>query len=366
MNKYKNPFRPAFGSIPLALAGREQIVNDILVGLDNAPGDPNRATIFVGGRGTGKTVLLAKIAELAEEKGWVGVNVTSGPNILDDIIIETVRKAGHLISPKTRKQIAGFSVAGVSVDFENKDEKTNWRREMTDVLEELNANGTGLLITVDEVSVEDEGLKILIDNFQHFVRERRDVAVLLAGLPGNVSQMLTDRKISFLRRAFKREMESISTTEVAYAMKQTISLGGRTIGDEALWAAAEKTEGFAFLIQLLGYHMWRQSPDEEEISLSDVGSALSFAMKDMREMMFEVTMNELTDREKMFVSAMSVDDGVSEIIEVSDRMGISPNNAVKIRKRLIERGVISSAGRGRVKLEMPMMLEYLRSAETGK
>lgn len=32
---------------PPELAGRDVLIADILEGLDNAPGDPNRATIFV-------------------------------------------------------------------------------------------------------------------------------------------------------------------------------------------------------------------------------------------------------------------------------------------------------------------------------
>jgi DNA replication protein DnaC len=60
-----NPFTPTFGSIPPLFAGRERMIEDVVTGLDNAPGDPNRSTIFIGARGTGKTALLAKIAEEA-------------------------------------------------------------------------------------------------------------------------------------------------------------------------------------------------------------------------------------------------------------------------------------------------------------
>ena len=71
---YKNPFKPTFGSIPIAMAGRETVIRDILEGLDNEPGDPNRASILVGARGTGKTVLLASIAEKAQERGWISIS----------------------------------------------------------------------------------------------------------------------------------------------------------------------------------------------------------------------------------------------------------------------------------------------------
>jgi len=62
MATQKNPFTPAFGSEPMFLAGRERIIEDIIGGLENGPGDPNRASILVGPRGSGKTVLLTRIA----------------------------------------------------------------------------------------------------------------------------------------------------------------------------------------------------------------------------------------------------------------------------------------------------------------
>jgi hypothetical protein len=43
--------------------------------------------------------------------------------------------------------------------------------------------------------------------FQHFVWERREVALLLAGLPQQVSALLRDKQVSFLRRAFQHRLE---------------------------------------------------------------------------------------------------------------------------------------------------------------
>ena len=74
---------------------------------------------------------------------------------------------------------------------------------MTKAVSELNEKDAGLLITVDEASAQSDELPVLIDSFQHFVRERRDVALLLAGLPHNVSTLIDVDAISFLRRAFK-------------------------------------------------------------------------------------------------------------------------------------------------------------------
>jgi hypothetical protein len=49
-----NSFAPTFGSVPSEFAGRRQLVEDVIDGLDNAPGDPNHASIFIGLKGLAK------------------------------------------------------------------------------------------------------------------------------------------------------------------------------------------------------------------------------------------------------------------------------------------------------------------------
>ncbi len=61
VQKTKNPFTPTFGHVPFALAGRTSYIDDVIDGLANYPDDPNRSTIFIGSRGSGKTVLLTAL-----------------------------------------------------------------------------------------------------------------------------------------------------------------------------------------------------------------------------------------------------------------------------------------------------------------
>ena len=356
--KRSNPFTPSFGSVPPSLAGREEIIDDVLSGLNNGVGDPNRASILSGARGTGKTVLLTTISNDAESQGWVSVNVTSGDGLLNEIIIQIRDKASHILSKKKKKKLEGLQVGPLGFTIDNLEKKTSWRSEITKVIQELNEKNVGLFITVDEISQNDEELKTLIDAFQHFVREGRDVAILMAGLPHNIS-MLLQEKNSFLRRAYQHSLNAISVDEVAYAIKETVEQGGRIISIDALNKAAESTNGFAFFIQLLGYHMWRQSPDEMEITAKDVEGAIIFAKRDMRRMVLDSTYYELTDREKQFVEAMAADDRESRISEIAERMGIEKNNASQIKKRLTERGVIYETGRGKVAYVIPLLREYL-------
>jgi hypothetical protein len=339
MNKLrKNPFTPSFGSIPLQLAGRDKVINDILDGLENGPGDPNRATIYVGARGSGKTVLLAKIAEEASANGWISVNVNADSDMLDEILIQIKNNA---------------NVQGIR--------NSTWRSEMTSIIKELNEKGVGILITVDELSVKIEEVRTLIVTFQHFVRERRDVALIMAGLPQKVSVLLRDDAISFLRRAFQHQLEPIEDSEVRFSMKKTIELAGRKIENRALDLAVEKTKGFPFMIQLIGYQMWRQHPETEIISVKDAEEGIYLAQSDLEKMIFESTFRELSEKDIAFLEAMLDDKEYSTISDISNRMKVSSKYAGIYRRRLIDQGIIGSRGHGKVAFELPMFREYIQN-----
>jgi Mn-dependent DtxR family transcriptional regulator len=56
---------------------------------------------------------------------------------------------------------------------------------------------------------------------------------------------------------------------------------------------------------------------------------------------------------------MACDDGDSRIADIIKRMGVSAAHAGYYRRRLIELGVISSVGRGKVAIDLPMLKDRL-------
>ena len=177
-------------------------------------------------------MLLTAIAERAEMRGWISVNVTDRDGMLSEIIVQLRQKASHILAPETNSWLSEIHVHGVGFTRTREEVPSTWRADMTKAVSELNEKDAGLLITVDEASAQSDELPVLIDSFQHFVRERRDVALLLAGLPHNVSTLI----------------------DTSYAIKETVEGAGRGIAAPALKVAADASEGYAFLIQLLGYH----------------------------------------------------------------------------------------------------------------
>ncbi|MDR1266271.1 MAG: AAA family ATPase [Propionibacteriaceae bacterium] len=359
-----NPFTPSFGSVPPLLAGRRELIDAVLGGLDSGPGDPNRVALFVGPRGTGKTALLTAIADEAGSRGWISANVTALDGLLEDIFERAVEAAAEFVPPAGGSRWTGVGLGGLSLTREVLTPTGNWRTRMNRLVDALAQHQVGLLITVDEATAATPGLRELVAVFQHFVRERRAVALLLAGLPRGVSELLQDEKISFLRRAFQHRLDAIPAPEVQETIRQTVELSGRDIDQQALRQATAAADGFAFLIQLIGYHMWRQHPDRPTVSVPDAAAGVDLARADMERMIFATSLAELSEVDRAFLEAMTPDPGASRLADVAQRLGVTPNYANQYRARLIERGLIAPRGRGRVGFDLPMLADYLRSQQS--
>ena len=182
----------------------------------------------------------------------------------------------------------------------------------------------------------------------------------MAGLPARVSHLLNDEDISFLRRAFQHNLGPIEDSEVRFSIKKTIELAGRKIENDALDYAVTNIKGFAFMIQLIGYHMWRQNPEKEIISFDDAIEGVILAQSDLERMVFGSTYRELSDKDIAFLVAMLEDEEYSTVSDIAKRMNVSSKYVSLYRKRLIEHGIIGSAGHGKVAFELPMFREYLQ------
>jgi len=180
-------------------------------------------------------------------------------------------------------------------------------------------------------------------------------------LPSKVSLLLRNDSISFIRRAFQHHLVSVEESEVRFSMKKTIELAGRTINKDALGLAVKNTKGFPFMIQLIGYQMWRQNPEKKNITLDDAEEGIILAQNDFERMILDITYRELSERDLAFLESMLDDKEYSNISDISYRMDVTPKYAGIYRKRLIENGIISSVGYGKVAFELPMFREYIQS-----
>lgn len=356
-----NPFTPMFGKVPPYLAGRETIIEDMLDAFEQGGSDPNLCSIFVGARGSGKTALLTYLARQAEECGWVVAEVTAGPGMLEDILQRLADSAAHLADISAKRKLTGITAgSAIGLTWENEPVDANWRTKMNFLLDQLEKTGTGALITVDEVDCTVAELVSLVTTFQHFVREGRRCALLMAGLPHKVSALLTGETTSFLRRATRRDLGPVPAYEVKEAFALTVESGGKKIGDEALSEAVASIEGFPFMFQLVGFRAWRASRDASEISADNVRRGAAIARDELRSRIFDATWTELSGNDIAFLAAMAVDDDMTLRSSLVERLGKGSSHVSTYKRRLLDAGVIEEPLPGTFKFALPGFRDYVR------
>lgn len=362
-NNSPNPFTPIFGRVPPFMAGRELLIEDFNRAFDSVAADPNLSSIFVGARGTGKTALLTYLSKSAEASGWIIANASAKPGMLKEIYEQTVSNSAHLVEGKSKRRLRSISIGQlVGAEWENEDDShDSWRLRMSRLLDELEDAGAGLLITVDEVDPAIDEMVELASTYQHFVREERRVALLLAGLPSKVSSLVSSDSVSFLRRARTHKLKRVADSEIEIALTTTLAEGNRALDDDALEKTIKAIDGFPYLLQLVGFYLWEGSPSGETIDSDHAAIAIRRAQEDFTHGVLDSTYRELSAGDLAFLMAMLEDDKPSLLKDITKRTGKSPSNTRVYKRRLLEAGVIEEERRGEVRFELPMLREYLKA-----
>jgi AAA ATPase domain len=366
-----NPFHPSFGVSPPVLVGRDRVLEDVALGLDEGPGALERASLVIGPRGIGKTVLLNEVRALAHERGWVVVAETATPGLLERLTTEAFPRALREVDPaSTGWRLTSGSAAGFGASWESTSRyaydpglRSMWH-DLCSIVDK--AGRGGVMVTLDEVHGDAAGLvrgdlRQIGATFQHLRSENLSVAFAAAGLPSAVKDVLNDGVLTFLRRGARFELDLIDRDDVRYALQTPLVDGGRSIDEAALNHAVDASDGYPFMIQLIGSQMWRLTNDGRPVDLSVAEHAVRRAFPLMAQLVFQPVLTDLSARDVDFLVAMTPDDGRTKIADVQLRLGVDRNYANQYRARLIAAEIIRPAGHGVIEFAMPYLRDYLRS-----
>ena len=257
----QNPFKPTAGATPPELVGRAGLLDEFEYGLQQGSGAPGLLTIITGSRGIGKTVMLSEAEGIARNHGWAVISRTATPGFLAGVGDDMLRLLDELGDGPPSRKITAFSAAGFGLTTQLPPERAaDWRRTGNELLRLLDAKGTGLVITIDEIhAVDRTEIAQLAADVQHFIRDGLPIGLIFAGLPSAVSDLLNEGVATFLRRADRINLHEAAIAEVTASYSELFGQGGISISPDLINEAAEATEGYPFLIQLVGYYLWLEA-----------------------------------------------------------------------------------------------------------
>lgn len=348
-----NPFRPSAGGKPPILVGRDEWLRDFEDGLIDGPGAPARLALITGKRGTGKTVLLTAMGERARSLGWTVVDETARSGLNDRLKAALQSRSTPLNSVKS------LSVDGVGgIEFNASFQEPTLRSILSKVLSKRGR--AGVFITVDEVQAGDvEELRELATVTQHLIRDEMNIALCLAGLPTALSILHNDEILTFLRRAHPIKLAEVSLAQVKDSFREVFALHGKAIGEDSLDMLTEATFGYPYMIQLVGYHVWRKS-GLGPVSVSIAREGIEAARVRLGDTVHGPAVADLSPVDRTFLLAMSIDGGPSKMSELAKRLNRNPQYMNNYKLRLIAAGIIQPAGYGLVDFALPGLREWLR------
>ena len=358
-------FSPAFGNKPGTLVGRDAELQRLISCLSSRPGTKERATLILGQRGLGKTVLLLELADYAREHQYIVASPTVVAEDMLDRILEKLYRSGEKVLHNEKTRITGgsLSVLGFGAGIQTsstRELRKSFASQLLDICEEAGESGKGILILVDEVQANSESLKKLIIAYQEMVGEGQNIAVVFAGLPAAVSRALNEHVLTFFNRASKMELTPISESEIVLYFEQCFEQLGVQISHRQIERSAAATEGSPYMMQLVGHYITVSASDDGLLSEAMLERALIQARKEFINDICGTTLSGLSERDIDFLKAMSQDEQYSALKDISSRMGVEAAYTQKYKTRLCQAGIIEQPRRGIVKYAVPYLREYIQ------
>ena len=380
MAKIQNPFKATLGATPPLLVGREEAVENFTAALEEGPGTHERISLVVGPRGIGKTVLLNESEKEARSRGWFVLPETATPGFVERLRTSIIRELS-----KNKSALAGANLTilgiGGGVNWQKEAPKENiytLRNALEDYLthksemdRKSGQDPSGILITLDEMHYR-RGNEVVEfgSTIQHLVREGKEIAVAMAGIPSSIKPLLSattpdeqSNQVTFLRRAERINLAAVKDEDVKRALEKPLLGSGISWDNKALRSAVEACHGYPFMIQLVGQWAFRKR-EGRVITQPASEAGIQKAQAKLGQLVHEPALQDLSDIDRTFLVYMAQDDGSSLVSDLKNRMERSGSYVSNYRRRLIDAEMIVEAGRGRVDFALPYLRDYLREHAT--
>ncbi len=288
-----NPFTPDFGKHPQFHVGRDDLLRSLQEGLGIGPRDNRFTSLLLGPRGSGKTVVLSMVEDIAQNAGWIVLPLDATTAGIEDRLDEFISWAHDRHEPVPEEQYARQTVRTSAkvrlwaAEWQREaatEVLPRWgiRRRLATLAEHAARHDTAVLLTLDEMhSGERSELRRLAADIQHITkREGLPLAFTGAGLSEMNHTLLEDKKMTFFQRCARFDMPPLTSADIMHCLRETVQGAGGVFAGRALNILAEASGTLPYRMQVAGYHAWEiaGAPDHP---IDDKAAAMSEQQTDL-------------------------------------------------------------------------------------
>jgi hypothetical protein len=335
----------------------------------------------IGLRGVGKTVLLNRFTEIADQEGFA-VGFIEAPESGDFRALLATRLRKILLAydneRKTAKvlkalrvlktfslQLPDGSKVSIGVDaLAGSADSGNLSDDVTDLLvatgEAAKERDSGVLLAVDEVQYLSEAeLAALITAIHRTTQRDLPVVLVGAGLP-QLPGIAGDAK-SYAERLFEFPLiGSLGGDDARAAIRVPAAEKGVDFADEAIEAIIERAHGYPYFLQEWGYHVWNAA-NESPVVREVVDHVTPRVVSHLDENFFLVRFDRLTPAEKKYLRAMAeLGPGPHRSGDIAGQLGVKVESVAPRRSGLISKGMVYSPAHGDTAFTVPLFDQFLR------
>ena len=381
-----NPYRPGAGLMPTYLAGRDEDIQNVEEMFNALTLNiPTPSVIFSGLRGVGKTVLINRLQNIAEEKEIFcrHIEVEERKDFISQIAacaqaflrkISSKEKFKHLIQKPLdaiKSLIVSFDPNDNTFSLSLQDRELYKSNSLTQSLTEVFVSvgetayktETPICFFVDEIQyMKQSELGSLIAALHRTNQLGYPIMIVGAGLP-KIYKMLSEEKSYSERLFLYKEIDSLTYEQSCNAIEEPLKKFGVTYTEEALKRIVDITKGYPFFIQQMCQVVYKNT-NEKVINERHVEECVGEFFATLDTGFFKVRYERCAESDKKFIFAMvKCGELPCTISNVAKNLHKNVNSISTTRAQLVSKGIIYPVRYKELDFTVPEFSGYIQRLE---
>ena len=382
--KILNPYRPGAGLMPGVLAGRKELIEDITERFDALiKGIPMQSIALSGYRGVGKTVLINKLQEIANEMGVACYHIeversNSFIAKLSDCSRKFIRQNSLAAKFSRLVDTALDSIKSLEITYSPSDNNVSISMKDKALYKnsDLSQGLQDLLVAIGELAnKKDTAICFFIDEFQYVAQDEMSAFVsalhranqlgylimaVCAGTPEMI-KMLYKEKTYAERQFIFPKLEMLDKRAVAEAISGPGQKVGLTFDSDALEEIYEVTKGYPYFVQQYGQILCNQVKEDKHITLEQVKDIVGqyYAELDKNFYMIRFEDRGALEKECLIAMAKSVSLPCNALF-IANQLNKTKRQVSPTLSRLKNKGLIIYDDDDTIDFTVPGFTDYLK------